>query len=97
MTVSIAPKIAASLQLSEDELYRQALASFLREQKREVLQTRLEILSRYGVSTIAQLEKMITDGVVAEHPAWEDLIVAENLTARLAELNDDLADVREPA
>lgn len=90
MTLSIAPKIAASLQLSEDQLYQQALASFLREQKREVLQLRLEILSRYGAGTVAQLETMIAEGTVAEHPAWEDLIAAENLTARLAELNRDL-------
>jgi hypothetical protein len=31
---------------------------------------------------------------VPEHPAWEDLIVAENLTTRLEELNAYLDDLR---
>jgi hypothetical protein len=32
-----------------------------------------------------------------EHPAWEDLIVAENLSARLEELDVHLDDLRRPA
>jgi hypothetical protein len=40
---------------------------------------------------------MIADGAVAEHPAWEDLIVAENLTASLEELDAHLASLRKPA
>ena len=43
MTVASIPNIAASFNLSESELYQQALVSFLREKKRQVLQARLEI------------------------------------------------------
>ncbi len=94
MTVVSATKIAASFGLSEGDLYREALISFLREKKREVLQTQLEILARYGVTSVAELEAKITHGDVAEHPAWEDLIVAENLAARLEELDAYLADLQ---
>jgi hypothetical protein len=87
-------KIATSLGLTESELFRQALVSFLREQKRQVLQHRLDILARYGVDSFQDLESRIAQGVVAEHPAWEDLIVAENLTARLEELGAYLEDVQ---
>ena len=45
MTVASIPNIAASFNLSESELYQQALASFLREKKRQVLQARLEIMA----------------------------------------------------
>jgi hypothetical protein len=87
-------KIATSLGLTESELFQQALVSFLREQKRQILQHRLDILARYGADSIADLESRITQGVVVEHPAWEDLIVAENLTARLEELDAYLDDVQ---
>jgi hypothetical protein len=87
-------KIATSLGLTESELFQQALVSFLREQKRQILQHRLDILARYGADSIADLEFRITQGVVVEHPAWEDLIVAENLTARLEELDAYLDDVQ---
>lgn len=83
-------EIATSFGLTEDELFRQALASFLREKKRQVLQLKLEILARYSADSIADLESKIAQGTVVEHPAWEDLIVAENLTTRLEELDAHL-------
>ena len=85
--IDTATDIATSLGITETELYEQALLSFLREKKRQTLQLQLEMLSRYGVTSTADLEAKITDGSVADHPAWEDLIVAENLAAHLTELN----------
>lgn len=79
-------QIATSLGLSEHELFQQALVSFLLEKKRQVLQLKLEILARYSAESAANLEAKIIQGTVAEHPAWEDLIVVENLSTRLEEL-----------
>jgi len=87
-------QIASSLGLSENELFRQALVSFLLERKRQTLQLMLEILARYHSDSLAELEARIARGDVAEHPAWEDLIAAENLTARLRELDEYLDDLR---
>jgi hypothetical protein len=87
-------KIAVSLGLTENELFQQALVSFLHEKKREVLQLRLDILARYDVDSVVGLESKIAQGAVVEHPAWEDLIVAENLTARLEELDAYLNDLQ---
>ncbi len=87
-------RVAGALGLTERELSRQALISFLREKKRQVLQARLDILARYSATSFSDLELKIAQGVVPEHPAWEDLIVAENLTARLEELNAYLDDLR---
>jgi len=80
-------EIAQFLGLSESELMQRALTTFLQEQRRAVLQAKLEILARYRVRTIAELEAGITDETVAEHPGWEDLITAENLEARLEEIS----------
>ena len=54
----------------------------------------LEILGQYGVNSVAGLEAKIAQGEVVEHPAREDLIVAENLVARLEELDAYLADLQ---
>ncbi|MEW6664698.1 MAG: hypothetical protein AB1512_05685 [Thermodesulfobacteriota bacterium] len=89
-------RIAESLGLTEQELHRQALKSFLFEKKREVLRHRLDILSRYNVESVEDLESRIAQGVVSEHPAWEDLIVAENLKARLEEIDAHLRDLQGP-
>jgi hypothetical protein len=79
--------VAESFGLSESELMRQALVSFLQEQRRQVLSEQFEILARYRVDTLAGLEAKISNGDVTEHPGWEDLITAENLSARLEKID----------
>jgi len=97
MSVAAATKIATSLGLTESELFHLTLLSFLREKKRQVLQLKLELLARYGTDSVAGLESRIAQNLVIEHPAWEDLIVAENLTARLEELDAYLSDLQDTA
>ncbi|MEZ4869932.1 MAG: hypothetical protein R3C14_51875 [Caldilineaceae bacterium] len=80
-------ELAQTLGLSEAELMNRALAAFLQEQRRAVLQSRWEILARYDVQTLEELEEKIATAAIPEHPGWEDLIVAENLGARLEELD----------
>lgn len=82
--------IARSFGLTEAELMEQALRRFLLEKRREAMQERLELLARYGVDSQAELEQRIAAGMVAEHPAWEDLIVVENLETSLEELDEHL-------
>lgn len=90
-------KIAATQGLPEDELFRQALVSYLHDKKRQAMQLKLEILSRYGADSLADLEARIARGLVVEHPAWEDLIVAENLTERVEQLDAQLDDLQRAA
>jgi hypothetical protein len=90
-------RIAESLGLAEDELLRQALASLLRQRKREVMRQRLDILARCGAETVQDLEFKIAQGVVAEHPAWEDLIAVENLDTRQREFDAYLRKLRDLA
>jgi hypothetical protein len=80
-------ELAQSFGLSESELLTQALRSFLHEKRRRVLEARLELLARYQVQTLKELETRIHNSELPEHPTWEDLIVVENLTARLEELD----------
>ena len=89
-------QIADVFGLSEQDLFHQALISFLHEKKRQVLRQRLDILARYDVDSPEALEAKIATGSVPEHPAWEDCIVAENLTARQEELVAYLADLQNP-
>jgi hypothetical protein len=83
-------ELAATYGLSADKLFEQAFASFLRDKRRQTLQTKLEILARYGVNSLAELEARLSKGEVPEHPAWEDLIAAENLETSLEEIDANL-------
>jgi len=46
----------------------------------------MEILAHYNVTSIDELEEKIAAGQVPEHPTWEDTIIAENLSTRIAEI-----------
>lgn len=94
MTFENVSQIAATLNLSAEQLFQEALVSLLREKKREVLQARLEFLNRHRVVSADELETHVREGLVIEHPAWEDLITIENLEARLEELDGYLADLQ---
>jgi len=82
-----AVEIATYMGLSEEEILRQALVVFLREKKKKIMRDRLEILARYNVTSVDELERQIATGELPEHPTWEDTIVAENLTAKVAEID----------
>lgn len=86
--------MAMALGLETNELLREAFESLLKEKKRLALLERLEILARYGVSTLPELEEGIARGVIQEHPAWEDLIVIENLSSSLRDIDAYLADLQ---
>jgi len=90
----IPPGMATALGVETDELFREALESLLKQKKRLALRERLEILSRYGVSTLPELEEGIARGRIPEHPAWEDLIVIENLSASLKDIDAYLGNLK---
>jgi hypothetical protein len=93
-TMTATAEVAELFGLTESELFRQGLISFMREKKRQTLQLKLEILARYGALSLGDLESRIANGQVVEHPAWEDLIVAENLTTRLGEIDAYLGNLQ---
>ncbi len=86
--------MATALGLETKELLREAFESLLKEKKRIALRERLEILARYRVSTLAELEKGIAGGLIPEHPAWEDLIVIENLSSSVRDIDVYLRDLQ---
>lgn len=83
-------ELAKKYGLSAEELIREGTELALRERKKAYLRERLEILARYSVASISELEERIQRGVVPDHPAWEDLIELKNLEAEVKEIERDL-------
>lgn len=94
ITEKIIRKVAEDIGVSVDELTVSGLLALLREKRRKIMLDRLEILGRYGASSTEELEKKIKNGMVVEHPAWEDLIQLENLEAAIAIIDEDIETIR---
>ena len=94
MTEDVIKKIADDTGISVGELTISGLLAFLREKRRTVMMDRLEVLDRYNVSSGEEIERKIKDGEIAEHPAWEDLILLENLESALVHIDEDIRTIQ---
>ena len=86
-------QISRDLNLDPGTLIGQAVRAFLKDRKKAVLLERWEFLSRSKVTSQEELQQKIEAGEIEEHPAWEDLIVVENLDAELKKIDEYLANL----
>ena len=89
-SIKIIEKISKKYSVSTEEFILSGSILCLEEKKRQYNLDRLEYFSRYGVSLIKELEVKIKDGLVPEHPAWEDLIEIENIESEVKEIENDI-------
>jgi hypothetical protein len=71
--VQILSTVARELGISEDDLLKQGLRSFLERQLREVKAEIFEIGGHYGVSSVTNMEARYRDGTLEEADSWRDL------------------------
>jgi hypothetical protein len=65
--------VARELGVSEEELLKQGLRSFIERQLREVKAEIFEISGRYGVSSVTEMDARYRDGTLEEADSWRDL------------------------
>ncbi|TYT23350.1 hypothetical protein FY122_03805 [Dictyoglomus thermophilum] len=86
-------KIANDLGIDFEEITKESLKAFLQEKRRKIKIDILGILDRYKVSSSRELEEKIFKGEISEHPAWEDLILLENLEETLKIIEEDIRSI----
>jgi len=89
-TTVIIERVSKALGVPPDELVRRGVEEFLEAQLRACFAEIREVEARYGVKSADELEEKIRKGVIEEHPAWEDLIVLENLEERAEKIRKEL-------
>lgn len=93
-TEEVVKRVSKSLGVRPDELVVRGVKEFLQAQLRACLAEIREVEVRHGVKSFSELEEKIRAGVVEEHPAWEDLIVLENLEERAEKIRRELKVLR---
>ena len=79
MEVPITRKVSKELGIPEEELIEKGLIAFLEKELHLAEQDIANLRNRYGVSSPQQLEELISARKIYSHPAWEDLIMWENI------------------
>jgi len=85
--------IAQKFLLSYEQLLRDSLKSYLLTRKQELMNERFAILSRYTITNVNELEEKIKQGILVEHPSWEDLIDLKNLETEIQGIQYDIGTI----
>ena len=83
--------VADQLDIPTQELWRQALQAFLREQARFCNVERLRLCQKYGVSSLQEMDGLVADGKVDEEAILSDFQRVDFLTAKLRKLDELMA------
>lgn len=91
---AILERVSKVLGVPPKELVKKGLEGLLEAQLRICFAEIHEIKTRYEVKSAIELGKNIERGAIAEHPAWEDLIVLENLEERAKNMRKELVSLK---
>ena len=86
--------ISKDLGMNEETLVHESIIEYLKSRIKLCMADRLEIISRYHISSMDEFESKVEDGTIPEHPGWEDLITLENLEHTISKLKMELSHVR---
>ncbi|MBN2488107.1 MAG: hypothetical protein JXA98_03675 [Methanosarcinaceae archaeon] len=87
--------VSSDLGINEDTLVHESIIEYLKSRIKACMADRLEVMSRYQISSLDEFESKVQDGTIPEHPGWEDLIILENLENTLNKLKMELSHVRD--
>lgn len=87
-------ELSKKYSMSTTEFMKLGSINVLKERKRNLQIERLEMLSRYQMTTAKELEAAIKDSQVPEHPTWEDLIEIRNIEAEIREIDGDIKSIQ---
>jgi hypothetical protein len=87
MEMDLIDQISHDANVDRETLVSLGIRSFLKDKKTALLLERLELLSRYRATSGEDLQSKIEAGEIDDHPAWEDLILIENLEAELKRID----------
>ncbi|VVB97011.1 Uncharacterised protein [uncultured archaeon] len=85
--------LSKDLGINEEALIREGIIEYVKSRIRACMRDRMEIMSRYKISSLDEFEKKVKDGSIPEHPGWEDLITLENLENSINKLKIELTHV----
>ena len=86
--------VSKDLGVNEEMLVQDSIVEYLKSRIKACMADRLDIMSRYQVLSINELESKVADGAIPEHPGWEDLMTIENLQNTIDKMKMELSHVR---
>jgi len=84
METVLIKEVAEILSLSEHDVERDSLKTFLETRLRTLLAEKLSLTRRYGVSNIDEMESFYAQQKLSEKDSWEDFFELSHIEAEIA-------------
>ena len=79
--MSAIPKISSILNISQDDLEKESIKTYLHIKLVHCESEIFNIANRYGISSIAEFEERYKKGEIEEEDTWEDFFKLDHLEA----------------
>ena len=89
-TDELIERVSKTLGLPPEKLLSGSLKEYLKSRLRSTRAEIHEIETKYNIKKPETLEEKIKQGTTPEHPAWEDLILYENLQKQAEKIQQEL-------
>jgi len=89
-TNELVERVSKNLGVPPDTLVTGSIKEYLKAKLRAARAETHEIKVMYNVKTPEELHEKIKTGTVDEHPAWENLILYENLQSQTIKIQREL-------
>ncbi|MFQ6091874.1 MAG: hypothetical protein ACE5OR_04205 [bacterium] len=85
--------VAKKLNVSQDELIKKSLKTYLNEQLRFINAERLDLCKKFGASSLKEMDELITKGGAKEEDILEDFQRVDYLTAEAKKIEKMLKEI----
>lgn len=92
-TNELVERVSKTLGVPPDTLVAGGVKEYLRAKIRAARAEIHDIETRYQIKAPHELEEKIKQGSVEKHPAWEDLILYENLLEQTEKIQQELSSI----
>jgi len=81
-------QICLSIEMDINKLISEGIKSLLLQKRNALILDKMYIQSKYNNMSKNELEHRIESGEIDEHPAWEDIILLENIDSELEKFDE---------
>jgi len=86
-------QIGLSIEMDINKLICEGIKSLLLQKRNALMLDKMYIQSKYSNMSKNELEHRIELGEIDEHPAWEDIILLENIDSELEKFDEYIENI----
>ncbi len=90
MEATLLKEVSEILNIPAKDIERESLKTFLEDKQKKLLVEQLQLIRKYGVKNVDEMDKFYTEGKLHEKESWEDYFELTHIEAELSSIQKAL-------